>query len=843
MAPPTIRVGGAKPKPKKPNAVRRIMEREESRERRVRESSATVSSTAQPSNLVAPSRRLNCSNKGCKNPNVENGTCLSCGAVVEENNIVAEITFGEQSNGAAMVQGSYLAADQGAVRSSGGLAFRRTAGGGSEARERSLKEAKTLLQQFCHQLRVSLQLVDAALRLYKMASNSNFVQGRKKPNVTAICLYAVCRKETNNKVMLIDFADLIKTDVFLLGRGYKDLLSRFPDMKEGTKPIIMEDLIFRFATKLEFYHDTNKVAESAVRIAARMRKDNMTHGRRPAGICGAALIMAARAHNYRRTVREVVYIAKVTMDTLQQRMEEFANVPSAQMTIREFHEQDFLETSHDPPWVYKQTKEWKEKHGGHTRKRKSYKANDQPGEGREQGSGDKRQRTATSAPEQASEESASLNQAAGIPTPGPSASQMQSPAPPIIDKDGFVVPPLPQRASEPAPESTTQPTPEPTPEAHERSVITTATVEIDDQLEALADEFGAHESDDSGSENDEIDPSSEMAMAAAQGIEVPASLRKGKAAGKGAKARAAAKKATAKKTQLQMPIDEAWELDEANLEKEMEEHLNDPELIGASAAVTKDIEQHHPDDAAADNANTSSAEADIPIDPSIISTPVASGLDDPIIHEDEFKDDPEVMFCKLGDAEVKIKEMIWANHNKDYMRQVQQKIFESKMLENGPPKQRRNRTKKPRIGEGQASPAGSAEEAAMNMMRTRGISTKLDYSRLPQVFDMSRGPGSTYGGTSSVGSRSALGSVLGSEAGSDDEDESTPPPNGLQSPSPASGTATTAPSTVQANPAAVNKAAAPASVAPSGDEEVDDSSMYNGYEEDTYVEEDFDPFA
>jgi transcription factor IIIB subunit 2 len=37
-----------------------------------------------------------------------NGFCVKCGTVVEENTIVSEVTFGETSAGAAMVQGSYV---------------------------------------------------------------------------------------------------------------------------------------------------------------------------------------------------------------------------------------------------------------------------------------------------------------------------------------------------------------------------------------------------------------------------------------------------------------------------------------------------------------------------------------------------------------------------------------------------------------------------------------------------------------------------------------------------------------------------------------------------------------
>jgi len=37
-----------------------------------------------------------------------NGFCVKCGTVVEENTIVNEVAFGESSNGAAMVQGSFV---------------------------------------------------------------------------------------------------------------------------------------------------------------------------------------------------------------------------------------------------------------------------------------------------------------------------------------------------------------------------------------------------------------------------------------------------------------------------------------------------------------------------------------------------------------------------------------------------------------------------------------------------------------------------------------------------------------------------------------------------------------
>jgi transcription factor IIIB 90 kDa subunit len=37
-----------------------------------------------------------------------NGFCVQCGTIVEENTIVNEVAFGEASNGAAIVQGSFV---------------------------------------------------------------------------------------------------------------------------------------------------------------------------------------------------------------------------------------------------------------------------------------------------------------------------------------------------------------------------------------------------------------------------------------------------------------------------------------------------------------------------------------------------------------------------------------------------------------------------------------------------------------------------------------------------------------------------------------------------------------
>ncbi|KAK3989349.1 transcription factor iiib-like protein [Cladorrhinum sp. PSN332] len=764
MSTPSASAGPKKPtnkaKKNKKNPVRRIIQQE------VRRREASMAPPSPASSIPTPPTNNKKACPKCKGTDIAEGACQDCGFVMDESHIVSEVQFSEAANGAAVAQGTRLAADQGGIRVQGrSQAFQRLPGAGTkEARERTLREAKNMLQEFTFKLRIPVEVADKAAQIYQMAMANNFTQGRKKPNVCAVCMYAACREREGNNVMLIDLADIIKVDVFLLGRSYKELLKQIPSTKEGNRPIMFEDLIFRFASKLEFLHDTHAVATSAVRIAKRMRADFIAAGRRPSGVCGAAIILAARAHNYRRTVREVVYIAKVTMATLQERMQEFANVPAAQLTIKEFEEGQLPEATHDPPVLYKQSKEWLEKHPGKKRKvRAIVQDDDQAAEGSDQDGSNKRQRI---------EPSPAL--ASG--TPAPAA---------VVDQDGFVVPPTPQQTQPVAPSESEQASESRAAvrDAHETAVILTglqsAGVDVD-MVDALAKEFrdDGDEDEEESEDESQVEASSEAAMAIAQGIQIPGMKVKvkQKAAENAAETSEEPKKPT-------LVIDAAWELDEANLENEIGAHLADPAMLGAAAAVAQEARAAapRPHQRSATPASEVIASPASATTPSRTSTPItpavpASPLDDPIIHEHEFENDLEVKYCLLHEDDVKQKEEIWLNQNKDWMRKKQQKIFEAKMAAKAPPKPKRNRARKPRIGEGQSGPAESAAEAAQKMLETRKVSSRIDFTKMDYtVFDLGRN-----GQNSANASTTAnVAPIVVDGAGNDDtqpEADSTPAP-------------------------------------------------------------------
>ena len=90
------------------------------------------------------------------------------------------------------------------------------------------------------------------------------------------------------------------------------------------------------------------MAVDAVRIVQRFDRDWMTRGRRPAGICGAALLLAARMNNFRRSVEEIVQVVKIADTTLRKRLEEFRSSPSGALTLADFRNV-WLEEEMDPP--------------------------------------------------------------------------------------------------------------------------------------------------------------------------------------------------------------------------------------------------------------------------------------------------------------------------------------------------------------------------------------------------------------------------------------------------------------------------------------------------------------
>jgi transcription factor IIIB subunit 2 len=147
-------------------------------------------------------------------------------------------------------------------------------------------------------------------------------------------------------------------NVFELGSTYLKLVRKL-NLKDI--PLIDPSIyIARFAGLLEFGEDTKRVAMDATRLVARFERDWMQTGRRPSGICGACLILAARMNNYRRSVAEVVQVVKIADVTLRKRLAEFGATASGQLTVEQFRQIWLADTEKPPAMIKNQRKEAEE---------------------------------------------------------------------------------------------------------------------------------------------------------------------------------------------------------------------------------------------------------------------------------------------------------------------------------------------------------------------------------------------------------------------------------------------------------------------------------------------------
>ncbi|KAH0536588.1 hypothetical protein FGG08_006546 [Glutinoglossum americanum] len=627
-------------------------------------------------NVKGPRPRGGANSRTCPNPScgatgdkitddADKRVCTECGTVLSDSNIVSEVQFGESSSGAAVVQGSFIGADQTHARSLG-TAFKRAGG----------MERKRYINQLSAALNIAAATADQAFRHYKLAAAANFIQGRRTKNVAAVCLYIACRKDPHSPFMLIDFSDVLHINVFKLGATYLDLVQQVP--VKYIPPVIPENLIHRFAARLEFGDKMNKVANDAIRLVQRMNRDWMISGRRPSGICGACLILAARMNNFRRTVREVVYVVKVTDVTIQKRLDEFKVTESSSLTVDQFRS-IWLEKAHDPPAFYEQK----------NKKRKRVRKVDENGE---------------VIPDDDDEEE---NTEA---TAERATSVVQQPR---VDKDGFAIPNIPIDPRLLAASSSAL-------DALESSPVSpplNGTDQGTERGDGISPRPAKRQRRNSG-ENTEETIDEVVQRSTEQIIEQSTGQVIGEIIGENAeddsgRRRSKRTKGPAKGKSKTPVVSEAELAIENEVEQDMLSYLNDPAVNEAALQI------------AAATAATMKPDARIPMTEDV--------------PEEEFADDPEVVNCLLTPEEVEFKERVWIHENKDYLREQQNKRFRKEMEETnrgGAAKVVRRRKRKGRIGEGgDGTPAATPAESVKAMLRRRGFSKKINYAAIDALFE------------------------------------------------------------------------------------------------------------
>lgn len=474
--------------------------------------------------------------------------------------------------------------------------------------------------------------------------------------------------------------------------------------------------MYRFAVKLDFGLEIKHVASTAIKLAQRMQQDWMLTGRRPAGICGACILMAARLHNFRRTVQEVVYIVKVTEGTIQKRLDEFKYTAASKLTVEEFLNNAPSTSEHDPPAFYQQTEEYKKTRK--TRKRKRVLEHEDDEDDREDSENRERSNSTGSS---------------SSPSPGPRQPQ--------LDADGFAIPALPVRKKAKVGAS----------KGKGKDVLPTPP-----STQVTAEAASTNEPQNAGSEDEQNDIPIDPALLNHDDSGRVATLEHlAVQHGEIELEEPEPGEEVTTTTTNSVDDDDALELEQEinNImnEPEILEHVNDVVASHLQATAPKrgqieakfndpnsEVHKQHMEIAKVQAALVSRMVAN--------TTPGQDVSDDVHIGEDEFADDPEVLHCCLSEFERNIKSTIWYAENKEWcLKQLEKEA--KKDEEEKRPKTKRNRKKQVKMGEGQDAPMGTAEAAAIAALerrtgRTRNgevKSKKINYEALKNMMQRDNG--------------------------------------------------------------------------------------------------------
>lgn len=125
--------------------------------------------------------------------------------------------------------------------------------------------------------------------------------------------------------------------MYNLGQVYMQLVQKLCLSIPLVDPCLF---IRRFCDRLEFGNKLEDVVRLATRFLQSMDRAWISTGRRPNGLCGAAILIAARVLNFQRSTSQIVRVAHVCEETLRKRLTEFKQTKMAQLTRGELKKID-----------------------------------------------------------------------------------------------------------------------------------------------------------------------------------------------------------------------------------------------------------------------------------------------------------------------------------------------------------------------------------------------------------------------------------------------------------------------------------------------------------------------
>ncbi|GIX64990.1 transcription factor IIIb subunit [Babesia caballi] len=257
--------------------------------------------------------------------------CRNCGAVLQENNVLEAVQYAENPTGNSTLIGRFVPTGGGGM---GSLKY-----SSSQTLDQLVKRGEQNIQRTACHLNISSELVTKATRIYSLAVQRNFTMGRNNKHVACCCLYTACRR-FKAPYLLIDFADVLQVPVKIIGQVFMKLVRMLHLEVPNVDPSIFFE---RFANELQLKEKVDQIITTGVRLIQAMRRDWLCTGRRPTGLCGAALVVAARVHGIPLNAEAVASVVRISHPTIMKRLSEFRTTSTARLLTSEVDTVD-LET-------------------------------------------------------------------------------------------------------------------------------------------------------------------------------------------------------------------------------------------------------------------------------------------------------------------------------------------------------------------------------------------------------------------------------------------------------------------------------------------------------------------
>lgn len=269
-----------------------------------------------------------------KDPHGTSTYCSKCNYVFETDSFKSSLSFCNNK-----LMGGFAA--KGVITSSMQLS------GSTENKQRRIMKTERLLESVGSVLRLEVYQIEQAKGIYNDLNKRELLGRRTVRVVVGALLYIICRRDKTQH-LLIDIADVVQKSIHKLANCYIYISTSLRLKISHIDPSLF---IPRFCSKLDLCGKSAEIKNTALRLIQCMNRDWMSYGRRPTGLCGAAILISSKMYNLDISIDMVANTVHVCEETIRKRLEEFKSTAAAKLTNEEFGKVDIstLPTKEFPP--------------------------------------------------------------------------------------------------------------------------------------------------------------------------------------------------------------------------------------------------------------------------------------------------------------------------------------------------------------------------------------------------------------------------------------------------------------------------------------------------------------